>query len=148
MIARWRILLHHFQRVIKKPGASLLQLEQDYVHRVYEEIARNFSSMRHTPWSHMVEFLKALPSGSLVADIGCRMESILASIRSYIWLAVIIAKTLWTFVEIGSIRPSSVMLWQYQFTVDLVMLEFPLLLFTILLQQSIEWQLSKNLFDS
>ena len=48
-----------------------LQLEQDYVHRVYEEIARHFSSTRHTPWPHIVEFLKALPSGSLVADIGC-----------------------------------------------------------------------------
>ncbi|XP_036718513.1 alkylated DNA repair protein alkB homolog 8 isoform X2 [Balaenoptera musculus] len=47
------------------------QLEQEYVHQVYEEIARHFSSTRHTPWPHIVEFLKALPSGSLVADIGC-----------------------------------------------------------------------------
>lgn len=47
------------------------QLEQEYVHRVYEEIAGHFSSTRHTPWPHVVEFLKALPSGSLVADIGC-----------------------------------------------------------------------------
>ncbi|XP_037361588.1 alkylated DNA repair protein alkB homolog 8 isoform X1 [Talpa occidentalis] len=50
-------------------GAS--QLEQEYVHRVYEEIAGHFSSTRHTPWPHIVEFLKALPSGSLVADVGC-----------------------------------------------------------------------------
>ncbi|XP_066216850.1 alkylated DNA repair protein alkB homolog 8 [Saccopteryx leptura] len=47
------------------------QLEQEYVHRVYEEIAGHFSSTRHTPWPHIVEFLKALPSGSVVADIGC-----------------------------------------------------------------------------
>lgn len=47
------------------------QLEQEYVHRVYEEIAGHFSSTRHTPWPQIVEFLKALPSGSLVADIGC-----------------------------------------------------------------------------
>lgn len=47
------------------------QLEQEYVHRVYEEIAGHFSSTRHTPWPYIVEFLKALPSGSLVADIGC-----------------------------------------------------------------------------
>ncbi|KAF6101943.1 alkB-like protein 8, tRNA methyltransferase [Phyllostomus discolor] len=47
------------------------QLEQEYVHRVYEEIAGHFSSTRHTPWPHIVEFLKALPRGSLVADIGC-----------------------------------------------------------------------------
>ncbi|XP_048651738.1 alkylated DNA repair protein alkB homolog 8 isoform X1 [Marmota marmota marmota] len=47
------------------------QLEQEYVHRVYEEIAGHFSSTRHTPWPRIVEFLKALPSGSIVADIGC-----------------------------------------------------------------------------
>ncbi|XP_049745578.1 alkylated DNA repair protein alkB homolog 8 isoform X2 [Elephas maximus indicus] len=47
------------------------QLEQEYVHRVYEEIAGHFSSTRHTPWPRIVEFLKALPSGSVVADIGC-----------------------------------------------------------------------------
>ncbi|XP_059959952.1 alkylated DNA repair protein alkB homolog 8 isoform X1 [Mesoplodon densirostris] len=47
------------------------QLEQEYVHQVYEEIARHFSNTRHTPWPHIVEFLKTLPSGSLVADIGC-----------------------------------------------------------------------------
>ncbi|XP_063492550.1 alkylated DNA repair protein alkB homolog 8 isoform X4 [Symphalangus syndactylus] len=47
------------------------RLEQEYVHQVYEEIAGHFSSTRHTPWPHIVEFLKALPSGSIVADIGC-----------------------------------------------------------------------------
>ncbi|XP_040832817.1 alkylated DNA repair protein alkB homolog 8 [Ochotona curzoniae] len=47
------------------------QLEQEYVHRVYEEIAGHFSSTRHTPWPHIVQFLKSLPNGSIVADIGC-----------------------------------------------------------------------------
>uniref|UniRef100_A0A452S9D7 Methyltransferase type 11 domain-containing protein n=1 Tax=Ursus americanus TaxID=9643 RepID=A0A452S9D7_URSAM len=47
------------------------QLEQEYVHQVYEEIAGHFSSTRHTPWPRVVDFLKALPSGSLVADVGC-----------------------------------------------------------------------------
>ncbi|KAM6172092.1 tRNA (carboxymethyluridine(34)-5-O)-methyltransferase ALKBH8 isoform 1-T1 [Erethizon dorsatum] len=47
------------------------ELEQEYVHRVYEEIAGHFSSTRHTPWPHIVAFLKALPDGSIVADIGC-----------------------------------------------------------------------------
>ncbi|XP_076969193.1 tRNA (carboxymethyluridine(34)-5-O)-methyltransferase ALKBH8 isoform X2 [Tamandua tetradactyla] len=47
------------------------QLEQEYVHRVYEEIAGHFSSTRHTPWPRIVEFLKSLPSGSIVADVGC-----------------------------------------------------------------------------
>ncbi|XP_012629167.2 tRNA (carboxymethyluridine(34)-5-O)-methyltransferase ALKBH8 isoform X1 [Microcebus murinus] len=47
------------------------QLEQEHVHQVYEEIARHFSSTRHSPWPLIVEFLEALPSGSIVADIGC-----------------------------------------------------------------------------
>ncbi|KAH0501681.1 Alkylated DNA repair protein alkB-like protein 8 [Microtus ochrogaster] len=47
------------------------QLEQEHVHRVYDLIARHFSSTRHSPWPRIVEFLKALPSGSVVADIGC-----------------------------------------------------------------------------
>ncbi|XP_043847157.1 alkylated DNA repair protein alkB homolog 8 [Dromiciops gliroides] len=47
------------------------ELEQVYVHRVYEEIAEHFSSTRHTPWPQIVAFLKALPKGSIVADIGC-----------------------------------------------------------------------------
>ncbi|XP_044524997.1 alkylated DNA repair protein alkB homolog 8 [Gracilinanus agilis] len=47
------------------------ELEREYVHRVYEEIAEHFSSTRHTPWPQIVAFLKALPKGSVVADIGC-----------------------------------------------------------------------------
>ncbi|KAM9247629.1 tRNA (carboxymethyluridine(34)-5-O)-methyltransferase ALKBH8 isoform 3-T5 [Leptosomus discolor] len=47
------------------------KLEQEYVHKVYEEIATHFSSTRHSPWPRIVEFLKSLPKGSIVADIGC-----------------------------------------------------------------------------
>ncbi|XP_036049935.1 alkylated DNA repair protein alkB homolog 8 isoform X2 [Onychomys torridus] len=47
------------------------QLEREHVHHVYDLIARHFSSTRHSPWPRIVEFLKALPSGSIVADIGC-----------------------------------------------------------------------------
>ncbi|XP_070605830.1 tRNA (carboxymethyluridine(34)-5-O)-methyltransferase ALKBH8 isoform X2 [Erythrolamprus reginae] len=46
-------------------------LEQKYVHEVYEDIARHFSNTRHSPWPQVVEFLKGLPPGSIVADIGC-----------------------------------------------------------------------------
>ncbi|KAJ6662280.1 hypothetical protein lerEdw1_012444 [Lerista edwardsae] len=46
-------------------------LEEKYVHEVYEEIARHFSSTRHSPWPQVVEFLRALPCGAVVADIGC-----------------------------------------------------------------------------
>nr|XP_025040613.1 alkylated DNA repair protein alkB homolog 8 [Pelodiscus sinensis] len=47
------------------------KLEQEYVHKVYEEIATHFSSTRHSPWPKIVEFLSALPKGSIVADVGC-----------------------------------------------------------------------------
>ncbi|XP_036598644.1 alkylated DNA repair protein alkB homolog 8 isoform X1 [Trichosurus vulpecula] len=47
------------------------ELEREYVHRVYEEIAEHFSSTRHTPWPQIGAFLKALPKGSIVADVGC-----------------------------------------------------------------------------
>uniref|UniRef100_A0A8C5PZK3 tRNA (carboxymethyluridine(34)-5-O)-methyltransferase n=1 Tax=Leptobrachium leishanense TaxID=445787 RepID=A0A8C5PZK3_9ANUR len=46
-------------------------LEKEYVHKVYEDIAGHFSSTRHTPWPKVVDFLLALPSGSVVADVGC-----------------------------------------------------------------------------
>ncbi|CAM9588239.1 unnamed protein product [Bubo scandiacus] len=47
------------------------KLEQEYVHKVYEEIATHFSSTRHSPWPQIVEFLRSLPKGSIVADVGC-----------------------------------------------------------------------------
>lgn len=47
------------------------ELEQQYVHKVYEEIATHFSSTRHSPWPRVVEFLRSLPEGSIVADVGC-----------------------------------------------------------------------------
>ncbi|XP_048388848.2 alkylated DNA repair protein alkB homolog 8 isoform X1 [Stegostoma tigrinum] len=47
------------------------KLEHKYVHDVYDEIAGHFSSTRHTPWPKVTEFLKALPAGAFVADVGC-----------------------------------------------------------------------------
>lgn len=47
------------------------KLEHKYVHDVYDEIACHFSDTRHTPWPKVVEFLKTLPDGALVADVGC-----------------------------------------------------------------------------
>ncbi|EMP35897.1 Alkylated DNA repair protein alkB like protein 8 [Chelonia mydas] len=47
------------------------KLEQEYVHKVYEEIATHFSSTRHSPWPQIVAFLRTLPKGSIVADVGC-----------------------------------------------------------------------------
>ncbi|KFV73056.1 Alkylated DNA repair protein alkB 8, partial [Dryobates pubescens] len=47
------------------------KLEQEHVHKVYEEIATHFSSTRHSPWPQIVDFLRSLPKGSIVADVGC-----------------------------------------------------------------------------
>jgi alkylated DNA repair protein alkB family protein 8 len=47
------------------------QLEEEHVHRVYNDIAHNFSDTRHKPWPGVVDFLRSFPSGSLVLDIGC-----------------------------------------------------------------------------
>ncbi|XP_064608870.1 alkylated DNA repair protein alkB homolog 8-like [Liolophura sinensis] len=46
-------------------------LETTHVHKVYEEIATHFSDTRHTAWPRIAEFIKSLPVGSLLADIGC-----------------------------------------------------------------------------
>ncbi|KAM4796108.1 tRNA (carboxymethyluridine(34)-5-O)-methyltransferase ALKBH8 [Rhinophrynus dorsalis] len=54
---------------VNELGAAAL--EREYVHKVYEDIAGHFSSTRHTPWPKVVDFLMALPKGSVVADVGC-----------------------------------------------------------------------------
>lgn len=46
-------------------------LEQKYVYEVYEKIALHFSETRYNPWPKILEFLKNIEPGSLVADIGC-----------------------------------------------------------------------------
>ncbi|XP_036940988.1 alkylated DNA repair protein alkB homolog 8 isoform X2 [Acanthopagrus latus] len=47
------------------------QLEEEYVHRVYDAIASHFSSTRHSPWPRVCHFLSSLPPGSVLADVGC-----------------------------------------------------------------------------
>lgn len=47
------------------------QLEERYVHRVYEEISAHFSSTRHAPWPRVRDFLLSLPNDAIMADIGC-----------------------------------------------------------------------------
>ncbi|XP_006628174.3 alkylated DNA repair protein alkB homolog 8 [Lepisosteus oculatus] len=46
-------------------------LENEFVHKVYEEIASHFSSTRHSPWPRVVDFLQSLPTGAILADVGC-----------------------------------------------------------------------------
>lgn len=46
-------------------------IEKEYVHQVYENIAFHFSQTRYKPWPLVEKFLNEIPSGSLVADVGC-----------------------------------------------------------------------------
>ena len=56
---------------IPESEAEALELEETHVHEVYEKIADHFSGTRHSPWPRIAEFLRELPVGSLVADVGC-----------------------------------------------------------------------------
>ncbi|XP_053685733.1 alkylated DNA repair protein alkB homolog 8 [Sabethes cyaneus] len=47
------------------------QLEQENVHKVYNEIAKHFSETRHSPWPRVLAFLNSLPVGSIMLDVGC-----------------------------------------------------------------------------
>ncbi|GAA5954682.1 hypothetical protein JCM3765_003855 [Sporobolomyces pararoseus] len=44
--------------------------ESSHVHKVYNEIANDFSRTRHSRWPFVENFLNNLPSGSLVLDAG------------------------------------------------------------------------------
>ncbi|RVE52268.1 hypothetical protein evm_003058 [Chilo suppressalis] len=46
-------------------------LEELHVHQVYERIAGHFSRTRHKPWPRVVEFMRNVPTGSVVLDLGC-----------------------------------------------------------------------------
>lgn len=50
------------------------KMEQEYVHQFYETIATHFSKTRYAPWPKVEAFVKALPSGSILADIGTSIK--------------------------------------------------------------------------
>ncbi|GAB0088157.1 Alkylated DNA repair protein alkB homolog 8 [Sergentomyia squamirostris] len=54
-----------------KLSAVAAKVEEENVHKIYNEIAQHFSETRHTPWRRVSEFIENFPSGSLVVDIGC-----------------------------------------------------------------------------
>ncbi|GFS55196.1 alkylated DNA repair protein alkB homolog 8 [Trichonephila clavipes] len=47
------------------------ELENRYVNQVYEEIADHFSNTRYKPWPKVAAFLKNIPPGSVILDVGC-----------------------------------------------------------------------------
>ncbi|DAZ92767.1 TPA: hypothetical protein N0F65_008149 [Lagenidium giganteum] len=46
-------------------------VEQQFVHEFYETVAGHFSSTRYNPWPRVAEFVRSIPPGSLIADVGC-----------------------------------------------------------------------------
>ncbi|KAL9652092.1 hypothetical protein ABK040_015893 [Willaertia magna] len=46
-------------------------LEKEYVHKTYDLIAEHWDHTRHSPWPRVGEFIKNLPNGTLIGDIGC-----------------------------------------------------------------------------
>lgn len=57
--------------ILESTSRAPTEMEQQYVHDFYETVAAHFSSTRHSPWPKVVQFVKALPKGSFIADIGC-----------------------------------------------------------------------------
>uniref|UniRef100_A0A146LKU3 tRNA (carboxymethyluridine(34)-5-O)-methyltransferase n=1 Tax=Lygus hesperus TaxID=30085 RepID=A0A146LKU3_LYGHE len=53
------------------PEYQPTDLEQEYVHKVYENIADHFSRTRHKPWPAILDLVKSLEPGSIVLDVGC-----------------------------------------------------------------------------
>ena len=47
------------------------QLETEYVNKVYDQIAPHFDHTRYKPWPGVENFVKSLPDGSLLLDVGC-----------------------------------------------------------------------------
>ncbi|CAF1078973.1 unnamed protein product [Rotaria sordida] len=56
---------------LPKSELDACQLEQEHVHKVYNEIAHNFSNTRYKPWPRVVDFLHSFSNGSLILDVGC-----------------------------------------------------------------------------
>eukprot|EP00850_Spirogloea_muscicola_P015520 SM000119S25663 [mRNA] locus=s119:306434:309879:+ [translate_table: standard] len=54
-----------------RESRSTPAIERRYVHQVYDAIAPHFSATRFSKWPKVASFLHALPTGSLVADVGC-----------------------------------------------------------------------------
>ncbi|KAI8916133.1 S-adenosyl-L-methionine-dependent methyltransferase, partial [Gorgonomyces haynaldii] len=46
-------------------------LENEHVHKVYDEIAKHFSDTRHKPWPVVDQFIASQPNDALGADVGC-----------------------------------------------------------------------------
>jgi hypothetical protein len=48
-----------------------IEFERESVHCVYEAIASHFHSTRYKAWPRVEDFIRAIPVGSICADVGC-----------------------------------------------------------------------------
>lgn len=53
------------------PASFTPALEATFVHAVYDAIAPHFSATRHSPWPRVEAYLRSLPVGTIVLDVGC-----------------------------------------------------------------------------
>lgn len=58
-------------RILADNEESPSALEKKHVHEVYDIIADHFSLTRHSLWPVIKDFLKSIPPGCLIADVGC-----------------------------------------------------------------------------
>ncbi|XP_037087806.1 alkylated DNA repair protein alkB homolog 8-like [Pollicipes pollicipes] len=75
---RVSLTLRRLQCDSRQPAADAEQtaalsrtLESTHVAQVYENIADHFSCTRHKPWPRVEQFVRTLPTGSLLLDVGC-----------------------------------------------------------------------------
>ncbi|KAF7234349.1 hypothetical protein EG68_12137 [Paragonimus skrjabini miyazakii] len=59
------------QQLATTVGFDPVALEDKCVHQVYDLIATEFSSTRHSPWPAVLDFLREQPAGAFGADLGC-----------------------------------------------------------------------------
>lgn len=53
------------------PQIDVIQTEDEFVLKVYDQIAADFDRTRYKPWPGVTEFINSLERGSLLCDIGC-----------------------------------------------------------------------------
>ncbi|KAH7648567.1 hypothetical protein FG379_000592 [Cryptosporidium bovis] len=61
-------LLDEKGQVLRDKGS---ELEEKYVHEIYEKMAEHFSHTRGIAWPNVKEFLSSFGPGSLLLDVGC-----------------------------------------------------------------------------
>ena len=50
---------------------KMCDIEERYVHEVYNRVASHFDQTRVAHWTEVKKYVKNLPQGSRVGDLGC-----------------------------------------------------------------------------